>query len=65
MPKKAMTIREAHEMWGECLSAIQALAEEFPCPECDGVGEHYPDGCYHPCLECHGNGFLLPDEEDE
>lgn len=67
MPKKTLTISEAHALWGECLSAMEALRAEFPCDICDGTGnantEHAGD--WEDCKECRGHGFLLPDEEDE
>ncbi len=25
------------------------------CPSCAGTGE---DGAFHPCLQCHGDGFI-------
>lgn len=65
MRNSTMTLREAHALWGECLSAMQALAQEFPCEECSGSGNANPGGCYLACEVCNGHGFWLPDEEDE
>lgn len=60
-----MTAAEAHEKWRAALEIMESLSQEFPCEECDGTGELYPNGCYHPCDECWGRGFSLPDEEEE
>jgi DnaJ-class molecular chaperone len=62
-----MTPAQAQAKWEKCLEVIEKLAEEFPCPECEGQGGSeghdvpYPE----PCTECWGRGFQIPDEENE
>jgi hypothetical protein len=62
-----VTPADAQSKWDECLSVIEQLAKEFPCPECEGSGNANPENYPYPepCPECWGRGFQIPEEEDE
>jgi hypothetical protein len=61
-----MTLAQAQAKWAKCLKVIEQLAEEFPCPECNGHGDkNYNGGMPDPCLECWGRGFQISYEEDD
>jgi DnaJ-class molecular chaperone len=64
-----MTPDQAEAKWEKCLEVIEKLAEEFPCPECEGSGEGEARTAKEmvfgspPCPRCWGRGFVIPDEE--
>ena len=60
-----MTPEQAWEKRAEAARIEDEVRQAFPCPECDGVGEHYPGHVWDPCLECNGTGIHIPDEEDD
>ena len=60
-----MTPEQAWQKMSDAEALRDEVRQEFPCPECDGVGEHYPGHHYSPCYECDGTGIHIPDEEDE
>ena len=59
----ALNAKEAHEMHELAIQVMRRLADEYPCDACDGAGELYPGHIWHPCYECCGTGYLLPDDE--
>ena len=54
----------AHDMCGLREELAAELRDDYYCAECDGEGQLYPDGCWHPCCECFGTGYVIPDEDD-
>lgn len=58
-----MNSTEAWQLRAEAARLEEQVRDHFPCPECDGEGEHYPGHVWSPCLECYGTGIHIPDEE--
>ena len=60
-----MTPEQAWQQMRAAASMRYEVRQAFPCPDCGGVGEHYPGHHWDPCLECNGTGIHIPDAEDE
>lgn len=64
--RKTMNLSEAIETANHIYLLNEKLKKAFPCIECKGQGVINPEWYgWHPCESCYGEGWLLPNEDEE
>jgi DnaJ-class molecular chaperone len=61
-----MTRQEAIDISDQIYQLTQQLRKDFACEECKGIGVINPEWYgWHPCEACYGEGWIIPNEDEE